>query len=215
MAFRGFPTVMVSLSAAEMSPRDRYHLMTATILPRPIAWVTSLGASGDIDLAPFSYFSGISAEPPLVSTSIGPRRDGTMKQTLRNIEHTREYVIHVVDEAHAHHMVETAGRHPHGESKADLVGLDTIASEEVTVPRLVEAPVALECRLHDLYRPPRTTACIVVGEVLRWHIRDSMTDRDPETERLMVDVHKLRPLGRLGYDQYCPVREVFEMHIPR
>jgi flavin reductase (DIM6/NTAB) family NADH-FMN oxidoreductase RutF len=206
---------MVSWTPDEVPVRDRYHLMTATILPRPIAWITSLDAEGGLNVAPFSYFSGVSAEPPLVSTSIGARRDGSPKHTLRNIEARREYVIHVVDEAHAHQMVETAGIHPPGEPKTDVVGLDTVPSVDVSVPRLAKAPIAVECVLHDLYAPPGSTTRLVIGRILRWHVRDNLVIHDEETGQDRVDVHRLRPLGRLGYDQYCPVREVFEMRPPR
>lgn len=206
---------MASLLASDLSTRDRHHLMTSTILPRPIAWITTLGTAGQVNLAPFSYYNGVSAKPPLLSVSFGARRYGARKDTLANIERVREFVVHVVDEAHAHHMVETAGTYPPDESEVELVGLKTLASDVVSVPRLVDAPVAMECRLYDVYRPRESGATMVIGEIVNWHLRDGMLTGDEDDQHLTVDVHKLRPLGRLGYDHYCPVREVFEMAVPK
>jgi flavin reductase (DIM6/NTAB) family NADH-FMN oxidoreductase RutF len=109
---------MRTLAAADLQPRDRHDLMLSTILPRPIAWVMSMDRDGITNLAPFSYFNGLSATPPMISISIGKRRSGEWKDTRRNIEATREFVVHVVDEPHAHHMVETSADHPPPEDHA-------------------------------------------------------------------------------------------------
>lgn len=206
--------VMVSLLATDLPARDRHHLMTSTILPRPIAWITSLGPAGQVNCAPFSFFNGVSSDPPLVSTVFGARRDGTPKDTYANIARTGEYVIHAVDESHAHQMVETAGAYPPEESEIDVVGLKTVPSDSVAVPRLADAALAMECRLYDVYGPRGSSARMVIGEIIRWHVRDGILAA-AEDGPTRVDVHKLRPIGRLGNDEYCPVREVFKMTVPR
>lgn len=203
---------MAFLRAEELAPRDRHHLMTSTILPRPIAWVMSKNEDGLLNLAPFSYFNGVCAVPPLVSVSVSKRRSGALKDTRRNIAATREYVIHVVDEAHAHAMVETSGDYPPETSEVDLVDLKTVSGETVDVPRLADAAVAMECRLVEIHEPPGAAAALVIGEILAWHVNDPLLVHDEAP--LRVDVHKLRPIGRLGGVAYSPVREVFEMKPP-
>ena len=206
---------MVSILASDLSTRDRHHLMTSTILPRPIAWISTLGPDDQVNLAPFSYYNGVSAKPPLLSVSLGTRRSGMPKDTLVNIRARKEFVVHVVDEAHAHHMVETSGDFPPEESELDIVGLRAVPSDEVAVPRLADAPVAMECVLHDEYTPPEASATMVIGRIVKWHVRDGLLTGDGDEGDFTADVHRLRPLGRLGYDHYCPVREVFEMKAPR
>lgn len=205
---------MVVLQADRLRTRDKHHLMTSTILPRPIAWVTSQDAQGRLNLAPFSYFNGVSAKPPLISISVATRRDGQPKDTRRNIEETKECVVHVVDESHAHHMVETSGDYPPGTNEAELVAMKTAPGDHVKVQRLTDALVAMECRLVDLYEPPGGHVALVIAEILAWHVRDGLIHQEGENP-MRVDVHKLRPVGRLGGSEYCPVREVFKMHPPK
>lgn len=205
---------MVVLNADRLRTRDKHHLMTSTILPRPIAWVTSQDGDGRLNLAPFSFFNGVSAKPPIVSISVSKRRGGELKDTRRNIEATKECVIHVVDEAHAHQMVETSGDFPPDKNEAEMVALKTSPGEHVKVPRLTDALVAMECRLVDVYEPPGGHVGLLLLEILAWHVRDGLI---PEVDGspMRVDVHRLRPVGRLGGSEYCPVREVFKMHPPQ
>lgn len=204
---------MVVLEASRLRTRDKHHLMTSTIVPRPIAWVTSRDAQGRLNLAPFSYFNGVSAKPPLLSISVSKRRGGELKDTRRNIEATKEFVVHVVDESHAHQMVETSGLYPPETNEIELVGLKTAPSEHVGLPRLADAGVAMECRLADVYEPPGGAVALLIGEILAWHVRDGLLVEEPDRP-LRVDVHKLRPVGRLGSTEYSPVREVFHMEPP-
>jgi len=206
---------MAFLAAAELDRRASHHILLTTVVPRPIAWVTSLDPAGTVNIAPFSFFNCISSKPPLISIAIGDRRDGTSKDTRRNIETAKEFVVHVVDESHAHHMVETSGDFAPGESKVDVIGMKTTASEKVKVPRLVDAPVAMECRLFDVYLPKGSGTAMMIGEVLGWHIREGLLRPRADGKGESVDVHKLRPVGRLGDDLYCPVRDVFAMKSPR
>lgn len=213
---------MPTLQASELRGRDTYALLTTTVVPRPIAWVTSRDADGVVNCAPFSFFNGVSGNPPMVSVAVSKRRekkpDGSVswrpKDTWANVEATEEYVIHVVDEHHAHVMVETSGDYPPEESEVEMLGLKTEPSEHVSVPRLVDAPVAMECRLVDVYEPPRAKVGLLIGEVLCWHLKEGLVKETPGGSPA-VDVHKLMPLARLGGLQYCPVRDVFEMDRPQ
>lgn len=210
---QGLRGLMVVLEADALRTRDRHHLMTSTIVPRPIAWVTSKGPEGRLNLAPFSFFNGVSAKPPLVSISVSRRRGGELKDTRSNVERTRELVVHVVDEAHAHQMVETSGDYPPETDEAELVGMKTAPCVHVDVPRLADAGVAMECRLVDVWEPEGGVVGLMIAQVLAWHVRDSLLVREGDLP-LRVDVHKLRPVGRLGGTEYAPVREVFHMEPP-
>lgn len=204
---------MVVLDADSLRTRDRHHLMTSTIVPRPIAWVMSRDGEGRLNLAPFSFFNGVSAKPPLVSISVSKRRGGVLKDTRRNVEETRELVVHVVDESHAHQMVETSGHYPPETDEVEMVGLKTAPSVHVDVPRLPDAPVAMECRLVDVWESPGGGVGLMIAEILAWHVKDALLVRKGD-EPLRVDVHKLRPVARLGGTEYAPVREVFRMEPP-
>jgi flavin reductase (DIM6/NTAB) family NADH-FMN oxidoreductase RutF len=192
------------LDPRDLSPGRMYQHMIALIVPRPIAWVSSRAADGSLNLAPFSYFMPVTNRPPLLAISIQARA-GAIKDTLRNVRETGEFVVNLVDERVMEPMVHTSGDWPPQVSEFERAGLTPVASERVSVPRVAESPASFECRLHrDL---PFGDAALVVGEILLGHVAD---DRLAE-ER--VDVRKLAPVGRLGGDGYVVVRDV--VRIPR
>lgn len=192
------------LDPGAVTPGDFYRFMISVVVPRPIAFVSTMNAAGQLNVAPFSYFNAISSRPPLVGISIN-RRKGLPKDTLRNIEQTNEFVVNTVDEALGARMVQTSGEWPEEVDEFQLAGLTPVASDLVRPPRVGESPVSLECRLERALDLGSTT--FVVGEIVRAHVRDDvLTDG-------RVDIAKLRPLGRLGGDGYSVVRDVF--HMPR
>jgi flavin reductase (DIM6/NTAB) family NADH-FMN oxidoreductase RutF len=203
----------VILDASSLDERDAYRLLISVIVPRPIAWVTSVSAAGLVNLAPFSFFNGISASPPLVSIAIGRRgRERTKKDTLRNVEATREFVVNVVTEDLAEAMNLTSGEYPPEVSEVELARLAVVPSDLVKPPRVAAAPIHLECRLVEIHEIGAAPASLVIGEVLRFHVRDDVTTNGT------VDPAKLKAVGRLGGDAYCRVRDLFEMkrpHVPR
>lgn len=180
--------------------------MISVVVPRPIAFVSTMNAAGRLNVAPFSYFNAISSQPPLLGISIN-RRGGVPKDTLRNIEQTGEFVVNVVDEALGERMVRTSGDWPEDIDEFELTGLTPVASDLVKPPRVGESPIGMECRLDRIV--PLGNTSFVVGEVLRVHVKDEvLTDG-------RVDIAKLRPLGRLGGDDYSVVRDVIHMPRPR
>jgi flavin reductase (DIM6/NTAB) family NADH-FMN oxidoreductase RutF len=192
------------LDPGAVTPGDFYRFMISVVVPRPIAFVSTMSGAGQLNVAPFSYFNAISSRPPLVGISIN-RRKGVPKDTLRNIEQTNEFVVNTVDEALGARMVQTSGEWPEEVDEFQLAGLTPVASDLVRPPRVGESPVSLECRLERAIDLGSTT--FVIGEIVRAHIRDEvLTDG-------RVDIAKLRPLGRLGGDGYSVVREV--IHMPR
>ena len=180
----------------DLSGRARYEWMIRAIVPRPIAFVSTVSAGGAPNLAPFSYFNGVTGRPPVVSIAIGNRRGGARKDTLRNIEETGELVINAVTEEIAQPMADCGPDWPPGVDEFAVAGLTGVPSDLVRPPRVAESPLAMECRLYRLV-PVENTATLVLAEILRIHAREEiLTDGLP-------DPAKFRPLGRLGGDDYA------------
>ncbi len=185
---------------------DVYRFMISVIVPRPIAFVSTVGTNGRFNVSPFSYFNAISSEPPLVGIAIS-RREGEPKDTLRNIRAIGDFVVNVVDEPLTERMVRTSGEWPADVDEFGITGLTPQPSDLVKAPRVAESPVSLECRLFREIELGNSV--FVVGEVVRGHVRDDvLTDG-------RVDPAKLRPVGRLGGDAYAPLREVVRIARPK
>ena len=192
------------LDPTPASPGAFYHFMISVIVPRPIAFVSTVSPEGQLNVAPFSYFNAITNQPPLLGVSINRRR-GVPKDTLRNIERTGEFVVNTVDEALGPRMVQSSGDWPEEIDEFELTGLTPVPSDLIKPPRVGESPINMECRLHRIVELGETF--FVVGEILRAHVKDEVLTNG------RVDIEKLRPLGRLGGDGYSVVREV--IHMPR
>jgi len=194
------------LDPASTPTKDVYRFLISAVIPRPIAFVSTVGASGVTNLAPFSYFNVISSEPPLVGIAIA-ERSGDPKDTLRNIRETQEFVVNVVSESLLDAMVNTAGEWPRETSEFGLSGLTPAPSERVRPPHVAESPLQLECRLHR--EIPLGNSLLVVGEVLLARVRDDvLTDG-------RVDPVKLAPIGRLGGELYAPLGTVLKRARPK
>lgn len=189
------------LSAAAM-----YRFMTGVVVPRPIAFVSTVGAGGRFNVAPFSYFNAITSRPPLISISIGSR-EGGMKDTLRNLRATPDFVVNIVDEPLLARAVQASGDWPEEVSEFDLTGLTPVPAERVKSPRVAESPVSLECRLER--EIALGEAVLVVGEIVFAHADDRVLTEG------RVDIAKLKPAGRLGGDGYSIVRDVIQFPRPR
>ena len=189
-----------------LTTEERYKLLIGVVVPRPIALTTTLDADGRINAAPFSFFNVMGYDPPLVMFAPGNRPDGTPKDTARNIRATREFVVHIVDEALAEAMNVAATPFPPGTDEVAAAGLTTLPSVQVAVPRIAEAPVSLEgCEVTTLLIG---NTRIVVGEVLHFHLRDDLLDRD----RLRVHTDRLGAIGRMhGGGWYTRTSDLFQM----
>jgi flavin reductase (DIM6/NTAB) family NADH-FMN oxidoreductase RutF len=176
-----------------------YRFLIGVVVPRPIAFVSTVSAAGAFNVAPFSFFNAISSRPPLLGLSIS-RRGGELKDTLRNIQEVGDFVVNVVTMAMLPRVVEASGDWPREVDEFALTGLTPVRSDLVKSPRVGESPVQLECRLHRVIELGDSS--FTVGEVLRVHVADEiLTDG-------LVDAAKLGPVGRLGGDAYSPVREI-------
>jgi flavin reductase (DIM6/NTAB) family NADH-FMN oxidoreductase RutF len=193
-----------------LAPADQYKLLSATIVPRPIALVTTWSAAGGDNAAPFSFFNVMGEDPPVLVLGLENRRDnGAPKHTTVNIRDNGQFVVHMVDEALAEAMNVCAIDFPEGESEALHAGLELVDSSAVRPRRMVAAPVAFECeRIALLQLSPGRH--IAIGKVLVMHVRDGLLD--PAT--LRIDTERYRPIGRMFGRLYTRTRDRFEMVVP-
>ncbi len=191
----------------KLNKRESHKLLLSIIVPRPIAFISTVSENGIFNAAPFSFFCGISSSPPLLAVSIS-KRGGEKKDTLRNIEKMKDFAINIVTEEIAEKMNEASGDYPPGISEFEVVKLTPERSELIASPRIKESPVSMECRLFDEIQIGKTENTLIIGEVLLFHIEEAIF-ADGE-----VDVRKLLPVGRLGKDTYCRIRDIFKMIRP-
>ncbi|MCD0163035.1 flavin reductase family protein, partial [Deinococcus sp. 6YEL10] len=183
----------------------RYKLLTATVVPRPIAWVGTLGADGHVNLAPYSFFGLMGSDPPVVAFAPGDRADGTPKDTALNIPPGGEFTVNMVSAALADAMNATATDFPHGHAEPDALGIALTPGVKVRAPRVAAAPAALECREVQTLTIGRTR--IILGEVLGLTLR---ADAVQDAARHHVDTAALDLIGRLGgRGTYAHTRDTF------
>ncbi|MCW8835359.1 MAG: flavin reductase family protein [Rhodospirillales bacterium] len=192
-------------------PRDPFK---ACIVPRPIAWVSTVSAEGVRNLAPFSFFNGVAHPPPMVILSFnGKQPQGNDKDTLANIEQTGEFVVNVVSEALTDPMNVSCAPVAPEVDEFTLAGLETEPSRLIAPPRVKASPIAMECTLHQVVElpvaGPGTRNALIIGNVVGIHIDESVLTGG------LVDVAKLRPLARLGYMDYTVVRDSFTLLRPK
>jgi flavin reductase (DIM6/NTAB) family NADH-FMN oxidoreductase RutF len=186
-----------------------YKLLIGCVVPRPIAWVSSLSEDGIPNLAPFSFFMAVCNDPPTVAFSSG-RRAGNKKDTVRNIEYTQDFVVNLVDDALAEQMNLTSGEYPSEVDELAVTGLTAAPSVKVKAPRVTEAPINLECRVVQILPVGHGPHTLVLGEIIQFHIRDDLYN--PNTGR--IDMYNLHPVGRLAGELYTHVHDIFEMKRP-
>ena len=199
------------INPADVTPRELYKIIVSSVLPRPIAWVSSMDKAGQLNVAPFSYFSPVCTNPPtlLFCTGVPATTDDGKKDTLRNIEQTSEFVINLTNEETAEAMNLTATLLPPDQSEFEWAGLTPAPSEVVNVPRVAEAPIAYECKLQRVVtvNDQPGGAYVVFGEVQCLYIRDDLYGSGA------VKLDAFKPIGRLGGPAgYTRVTDTFEMH---
>ena len=192
-----------------LTARDRYKLLCGVVIPRPIAWVTTISVDGVVNVAPFSFFNVFGADPATVILGLEHQADGTPKDTTRNIDETGEYTINILTPDLNDVMVATAARYPANVSEAAVLDLDLCPSAKIAPPRLTCAPVALECRktLALSLSPERS---IMIGEAITLSAREGLID----VERNHVNWEGHYPTARLFGDKYARLVETKSMNIP-
>ena len=192
----------MELDLGSLDRRSAYKAMISLIIPRPIAFVSTLGPAGNINLAPFSYFNGVSSAPPIISISVGPRRTGT-KDTAANVRREKEFVVNVVTPELMTGVIVGATDHPPEVSELELAMLTPAPSANVRTPGVKESPIRMECTLHQVVDVEGGTS-LILGRVVHVHADDAIWVDG------RVDPKRLTFVGRLGDDLYCRVNDIFE-----
>jgi flavin reductase (DIM6/NTAB) family NADH-FMN oxidoreductase RutF len=193
----------------DLDPKDRYKLITATVVPRPVALVSTRIEDGLTNAAPFSFFNVFSEDPPLVVLGLQSNPDLALKDTTHNIRMTGEFVVNLVDEDIASQMVVCAANSPKGENETGPAGLALTLSKNINVGYIAEAPIALECRRITVLQFAKTRD-LAIGEIFGLHSREGIIDKDT----LRVNWGTYNPIGRLYADQYIRTHDRFFMSIP-
>ncbi len=190
------------LIAEEHDEAMFYRLLSGLVVPRPIAWVSTVDAEGCPNLAPYSFFTCASLVPPMLVIAVEPRK-GVPKDTLRNVEETGEFVVNVANEDLVKQVSISANDFDHAESEFEAAGLTLAPSKLVRAPRVAEAPASMECKVHQLIKVGNGPHTLIIGEIIAWQV-----DPDVLEPSGRVKFPALRPLGRLAGDFYLKCRDM-------
>ena len=194
----------------ELSANERYKLLTALVIPRPIAWVTTADLEGKTNAAPYSFFNVFGQNPAVIILGLEQKADGTAKDTENNINLLNEFVVNLVSSNILRNMVDTAATYAPGESEPDLLGLSLTSSKKVKPPRLTDAPVAIECeRIMSLSLSSERS--ILLGRAVGVFAKEGLID----STTLQVDWANDYPVARLFADQYAEISRIRRYSIPR
>jgi flavin reductase (DIM6/NTAB) family NADH-FMN oxidoreductase RutF len=194
----------MEIDASKISGPDMYRLLTGIVVPRPIAWVTSMSPDGVVNAAPFSAFTWVSTDPAILGFSAGLRQ-GMPKDTARNIASSKNYVVNIADETLLEQLHLTADEFSPDVSELSIAGLTTDPSAIVETPRISDAPIAMECKLHSILEFGRAGAQFVLGEVVHIHIREGLCVNGK------IETSDLRPIARLGGPKYAKLGQIMTM----
>lgn len=195
---------------------NNHHLsfnpFKACVVPRPIAWISSISKEDIVNLAPFSYFNAVADIPPIIMFASSYKKDKSAKDSLRNIEAIGEFVVNIVGYPLREQMNQTSASLAYGISESEKFAIETIPANLVKPPRVKASPIHLECKYIETHalkvEGNLASSKIIFGHVLGIHIQDDLLVNGK------VDIQKLRPLARLGYDEYTFVNEIFHMQRP-
>lgn len=202
---------MHSIDPQEKTERENYKLLTGSVIPRPVAFVTSLSEDGVLNGAPFSYFNIVSSNPPMISLSI-QKSAGKEKDTARNILKNKEFVIHIVDEDNVEQINQTAASLLSNESEIELAELNPEMSEKISVPGVKEAKIRLECVLEHSVElgDSESPGCdLLIGRIVHYHIDEDVYEDDK------IDPLNLKAISRLAGHDYAKVGDIFTKERPK
>lgn len=200
----------MQIDPESLAVRDRYLLMIATILPRPIAWVATVTPDGTPNLAPFSFFTGICANPMTVCFAPVNDRNGKKKDTLINIELTKQFTVNIVNEKNAEKMNQTSAPYAYGVNEFEKCGITAIPSALVKPPRVKESPVSYECELNQIVRIGEGALAgnLVIGRVVVFHCADDVYNGGK------IKHQSIQPIGRMEGSWYSRTNDAFELPRP-
>lgn len=195
----------ITLDASDMVTTTAYRLLCGIVVPRPIAWITSISEAGVVNAAPFSSYNYVAHSPPMLAVNIGSR-NGVLKDTARNIEQFREFVVNVATLSNMETMHKTSAEFAPDASEAEALGIGLLPSQYVKPPRIAMSPVQMECKLSQIVKLGRLNT-LYIGEVVAFHLSNEVYDGRH------VDSVKMQPVARLGGPFYAALGDIFERSI--
>ncbi len=198
----------MDIRTSDIDRKRIYKLMTSTIVPRPIAWISTVSKDGVFNVAPFSYFAGVSSSPPLLMVSVGSKETGEKKDTWKNIEETGEFVVNIVTKQLLEKMNITSMAFDEDIDEFKEADLTPEPSLIVKAPRIKESPINIECKKFEIINIGKMG--IIFGEIVNFHIKDELLN-----EKGYVDTKKIEIVGRLGGTEYCIISENNTIEIKR
>ena len=202
------------LDISALSPNRAYFTLIQAVVPRPIAWVLSENIDGKFNLAPFSYFNLVCSDPPLLMLSIGKKRDGTVKDTRRNILERGRFVVHLPHLGQREAVNESSRELPSDVSEVEHLQLQTVPFGEFALPRLRDCRIAFACSCYQMSQIGPQQQALILGLIESIYIDDAIARQD-ENGALHIDALQLSPLSRLGSDEYGSLGQVFRLPRPR
>ncbi|MDN4494608.1 flavin reductase family protein [Ureibacillus aquaedulcis] len=202
---------MISINPNAITEHEVSKILKGSIIPRPIAFVTTISDEKIVNGAPFSYFNIVCAHPPMISLAI-QRENGNIKDTARNIKSNEEFVVHIVDRDNVEKVNETAARLPYNKSELELAKMTQLPSKLISVPGIKEAKVRMECKLVKaipLESEGRVISDLVIGEVVQFHLSDEIYE-----ENGRINVERLNPVSRLAGAEYAEIGGLFSIKRP-
>ena len=209
MVCRERKTTMISIDPKTQTPQDSYKMLIGTIIPRPVAFITTKSKEGVVNAAPFSYFNIIASTPPMVYVSV--QRGPHQKDTAKNILQTKEFVVHIVDEDNVEEINKTAANLPYNQSELELTSLTLADSTKISVPGVSQAKFRMECVLEKAleFGEGDAVSCdLIIGKIVQYHISPDIYDNGE------VNSLRLNAISRLEGDNYAKLGERFTVERP-
>lgn len=197
----------MQLNFKDLSPNECYGAMVQTIVPRPIAWVLSDNGDGSFNVAPFSFFTGICSDPPLLMIAVGKKDENDDKDTRLNIRERNHFVVHVAATQHLDQVNTTSGTFAHGESEVDIAGLELTSIKGFSLPRLAICDIAIACELYRIDDIGNVPQAVIYGRIISITVNDELVVPN-EKGRFQIDAKRLDPLSRLGGSNYAGIGDV-------
>ncbi len=197
----------MTIDPRTLSPRDAYNILVSAVVPRPIAFVTSMNDRKVVNAAPYSFFNALTGTPPLVMISVG-RKNGQMKHTAENIVHQKEFVVNLVTDELVHSMNISSADFPEGISEIEQAKLTLVESTAIRTPRIAASKVSLECVLHKHIEIGTGPTNLIIGEVVQFHVKDEVYSDGT------IDQEKFKPIARMGGNYYSRTNDLFELERP-
>ncbi|OZG73827.1 protein/domain typically associated with flavoprotein oxygenase, DIM6/NTAB family protein [Hahella sp. CCB-MM4] len=210
----------MNIDLAQLQASEIYHLMTQTVIPRPIAWILSENshvkgtAEGQYNLAPFSFFNALTSAPPTLVVSIGKKPDGELKDTRSNLVTGKPCVVHIADATQVQMVSDSSRTLEYGKSELDSLALNLVEFEQFELPRIKECHIAFGCRVSEVVELGPVPQALILLQIEKLYLGDEVTLTDAKG-RLKVDAKKVNPLARLGANEYASIGEVITLDRPK